>query len=218
MPSINSNIEIGDNSIHFNNESLKISNIARTWIFRYQNIEKNQFEKTKIEYENTKIRYENAKKARKKEKIRSCIIVAIVLGLLGIVLLGMLDFESTILLGTVSIILLCSVGICIMFAYMVKNENISYPYAAPQERTFPEKYGLGIGMNSGYSVVFTAIGIEGVKALSQLQRDIDDADNRNEITIFNMNDHHITVENNEGIISTGDNSDNIIEERELLKV
>ena len=34
------NVVIGDNRVKFYNEILKISNISRTWIFRFQNVEK----------------------------------------------------------------------------------------------------------------------------------------------------------------------------------
>ena len=40
MPYFNSNIEIDKNNISYENEVLKISNISRTWIFRFQNKEK----------------------------------------------------------------------------------------------------------------------------------------------------------------------------------
>ena len=49
MPYFNSNIEIDKNNISYENEVLKISNISRTWIFRFQNKEKklmNQKKKT----------------------------------------------------------------------------------------------------------------------------------------------------------------------------
>lgn len=63
-------------------------------------------------------------------------------------------------------------------------------------------------MNSGYSVYFTAVENNGLLALRNLQQDINNADTQQGITVFNMNDNRVSVENNEGIISTGQQSDN----------
>lgn len=51
MPYFNSNIEIDKNNISYENEVLKISNISRTWIFRFQNKEKKAYELEKENYE-----------------------------------------------------------------------------------------------------------------------------------------------------------------------
>ena len=40
MPNCNSNIEIDKNNICYRNEVLKISNISRMWIFKFENKEK----------------------------------------------------------------------------------------------------------------------------------------------------------------------------------
>lgn len=50
------NIIIGDNLIRYQNETLKISNISRTWIFRFQNVEKRKFEEERTAYNNAKAR------------------------------------------------------------------------------------------------------------------------------------------------------------------
>ena len=73
----------------------------------------------------------------------------------------------------------------------------------------PDKFGLGIEMNSGHKVTFTAIGDDGVRALRKLQNDIEDAGVHKDIIYFNMNDYNISVENNDGVINTGDFANNI---------
>lgn len=65
MPNYNSNIEIDKNSICYGNEVLKISNISRTWIFKFQNKEKKAYEVAKINYELDKKRYESIEKYKK---------------------------------------------------------------------------------------------------------------------------------------------------------
>jgi len=210
MPTVNSNIEIGNNFIRFHNKSLKLSSIARSWIFKFQNIEKKEFEKAKIEYENAKVRYEERKIRERADRVKYYFIAAIISGCIALFLFFTM--------GVIGIIPLIIAGICAYMSYQTKNENVAYPYPPPTERPFPDKFGLGIEMNSGYTEMFTAIGKSGVIALSELQRDIDEADKRQGITVFNMNDNRITVENNDGIISMGDYSDNKIEKREPVTV
>lgn len=78
----------------------------------------------------------------------------------------------------------------------------NYPYPPPAERMIPDKFGLGIEMNSGHKVTFTAVGDDGVRALRKLQNDIEDADVHKDIIYFNMNDYNISVENNDSVISS----------------
>ncbi|MEY8333912.1 hypothetical protein AALB53_12515 [Lachnospiraceae bacterium 47-T17] len=73
---------------------------------------------------------------------------------------------------------------------------------------------LGIEMNSGHSVYFTATGDDGVKALKKLQDEIEDADMHQDMIYFNMNDYNISVRNNDGIINTGDFTNNAYQKRE----
>ena len=215
MPSISSNIKIGNNSIQFHDKIFKLSNMTRSWIFRFQNIEKQKFEKAKREYEKAKAHYEAEKTRKRDENTRNYIIFAMALGFSAL-----LVFNLTTAFG---LMLLIAAGICGYMAYRAKMENVSYPFDPPLEKSFPDKFGLGIEMNSGYFEVFTAIGEDGVIALRELQKGIDKADKQQGITIFNMNDNRVTVENDitvesndGGIISTGDYSDNKIEEREPI--
>ncbi len=65
MPNYNSNIEIDKNSICYGNEVLKISNISRTWIFKFENKEKKAYEMSKVKYEVAKENYELREKYKK---------------------------------------------------------------------------------------------------------------------------------------------------------
>lgn len=198
---INDIIEIGKNHIKYYNEILKISNISRTWIFRFQNIEKRNYEKAVQAYEKDKERYEEIQTQKKNESIKNNLIAAVVF-------LFILIFGFSLRSIAIVILSLCFLGIFAYRTYLSYNTNIVYPESPPVKRPFPDKFGLGIEMNSGYIATFTAIGDDGEIALRRLQNDIDSADIHSAPTIFNMNDYKITVENNEGIISTGEKSKN----------
>lgn len=52
-----------------------------------------------------------------------------------------------------------------------------------------------------------------MEALRKLQNDIEDADVKG-IIYFNMNDYNINVENNDGVINTGDFASNLYQKKE----
>lgn len=204
MPSVNGNIEIGKNYMRYNDEILKISNISRTWIFRFQNRERIAYQNAKQAYEEAKQRYIKRETDQKNETKKKYIIATVI-----IFLVSMFSFSLSASFG---MMLFVVAAICGYMAYRTAQKNIVYDVPPPQEQPFPDKYGLGIEMNSNYSVFFTAVGYDGVRSLRKLQEEINDADTQGETTVFNMNENHISVENNEGIISTGDNADNTLEE------
>lgn len=196
------NVIICDNWIRYYGETLKVSNISRTWIFKFQNIEKRKFEEQMLAYRNSKTQYEEMETLKKKKSVRNNIIGAGILFLCSSLLFA---FEF----GAFGFLSLCVTGLLAYVAYKVYKQEIIYPYQPPKERIFPDKFGLGIEMNSGHKVTFTAIGDDGVNALRKLQNDIEEADIHKGIVYFNMGDYNITVENNDGIISTGDFANNI---------
>ena len=196
------NVVIGENHIKFYDEILKISNISRTWVFRFQNVEKRKYEEQKLAYRNAKSRYEECETQKKEDTIRNILIGAVIS--LFISVLGF-SFRTV----TVGLMCLCITGVLAYVAFRVNKREIIYPYSPPAEKMFPDKFGLGIEMNSGYKVTFTAIGDDGVRALRKLQNDIEEADVHKDIIYFNMNDYNISVENNDGIINTGDFANNI---------
>lgn len=205
MANINS-VVIGENRIKYYDEILKISNISRTWIFKYQNIEKRKFEEEKLAHKNEKTRYEESEAQKKKENIRK-----LLLGAAAFFVFSVLAFSS----GSADrgLLCLCFTGVFALIAYAVYKKEIIYPHPAPVEKKFPDKFGLGIEMNSGYQTIFTAIGSNGAAALKKLQNDIEDADIHKGTIYFNMNDYNISVENNDGVINTGDFANNIYQKQ-----
>lgn len=195
-------VVIGENRIKYYDEILKISNISRTWVFRFQNVEKRKFEEQKLAYKNAKTRYEESEARKKKESMRNILIGAAISFFISLLGFSM----KSVALG---FLCLCITGLLAYVAFGVNKREIIYPYPPPIERMFPDKFGLGIEMNSGHKVTFTAIGDDGVKALRKLQNDIEEADVHKDIIYFNMNDYNINVENNDGVINTGDFANNI---------
>lgn len=210
MPKLSSNIEIDKNSICYGNEVLKISNISRTWIFRFQNKEKKAYEIEKARYEEAKKFYEMQKQYDKNVWVKRYIIVCLIAGIVLFYLL-----EKTIWW-------LAALAICIICGFLAIREykkNIQYDRLPPEEKEFPNKFGLGIQMNSGYVVVFATEGEEGVRALKKLQNEIRDVDTYNEKIVFNMNEYNVQVEGDvDGIINCGDDNMNINGDKELLNV
>lgn len=193
---IENTVEIGNNHLKFHNEILKISNISRTWIFKFQNIEKKKYEQEKQAFEDAKARYEQDETRKNKDTVRNILIAAAITFLISIVAFS----SRSIVLG---ILFLFITVILAYVAYQIYQRHPYYPYSSPKERHFPDKYGLGIEMNSGYVVTFAAIGDNGRQALKDLQKNIEEADDNKNI-YFNLNENNITVESNDGIINTGD--------------
>ena len=201
MASVN-NVVIGENRIKYYDEILKISNISRTWVFRFQNIEKRKFEEEKRAYQNAKTQYEKCEAQKKRDSIRNLLIGAAIS-----LFISLSGFSAK--SAVAGFLFLCVTGILAYLAFGVYKREINYPYPPPAERMIPDKFGLGIEMNSGHKITFTAIGDDGVMALRKLQNDIEDADVHKGIIYFNMNDYNISVENNDGVINTGDFANNI---------
>lgn len=200
----NHTVVIGNNHIRYYNEVLKISNISRTWIFRFQNIEKKKFEEAMRAYETNKTKYEASEIQKNKKSLRNNLICTAVF-----IALLLLCIKMKYNVGV--FIFLCLIGLFAILAFKaVLNDIAPYPYSPPQEGLFPEKYGFGIEMNSGHIVTFTAIGDDGIKALRELQNDIEDADVHKTTINFNLNENNITVENNDGLINTGDYANNVL--------
>lgn len=208
MPNINS-IEIDKNSICYGDEVLKISNISRMWIFRFQNIKRKEHEREKQRYEDSKRYYENREKNKKKIEVRNYSIACILLGIFSVCLL------DTTLWGLLALAISIACG---FMAIKKGKKKINYDQEPPEEKFFPEKFGLGIQMNSGYCAVFAAEGLEGRDALRKLQEDIKDADN-NQKTVFNMNEYNVQVEGDiDGIVNLGNDNTNVNGRKDLLNV
>ena len=206
MANIN-NLVIGDNYIKYYDEILKISNISRTWIFKYLNLDKKKHEEEKRVYQNDKTWYEEKEEQKKRKSIKNHLTVAVVL-------LVLLLFAFSLEMMEVVGIDLFLIIIFVFKAFLIYKKEVIYPYLPPVDKNFPDKFGLGIEMNSGYKVAFTVTGVEGLEALRKLQNDIEDADLHKGIIYFNLNDYNISVENNDGIINTGNYANNISQRRQ----
>lgn len=202
MASINNEILIGGNHIVYNDISLNVSNICRTFIFRFQNREKERYEKEKAQYNKDKIIYEADAQQKRKKNLIIMMIIAI-----SALFISIIMFSNDVASG--GIFMLFAAFLFSGLAYYFYKKDTSYPILPPEIRPFPDKYGLGIELNSGYTSVFTAIGDSGIAELRKLQKEINEADTQSGTQIFNLNDHSITIENKDGIISTGDNSNNV---------
>lgn len=188
MSAENMSIEIRKNYIHYCDESLKISNISRISILHF-------FNKEKMEAVHI---IEQKKKG----------LIFVTLGAIFAFLLSLIWFFDGSITG---LFFLLIAAVCGFFCYQIVQE-----IAKLKSKEFPNKYGLKIEMNSGYSAIFTAIGQEGEKTLQLIQKKIEDADTQ-QGTIINLSENHITVENNNGNISTGDNTKNTILDKILTK-
>jgi len=197
-------IEIGKNWIRYYSEELKISNISRTWIFKFQNKERKAYENAMRNYEDEKRRYLETENRKKQDNIRNYTFAAVVIVIISIFIFSLSQSILPVLASLVG------AGIFGYMAYLSKNKSVVFEVAPPVEKLFPDKFGLGIEMNTGYHAIFTAIGDDGKRSLGELQKKISDADMQKEITNFNMYDNRITVENMEGIVSVGENAENTI--------
>lgn len=210
MPYFNSNIVIDKNNISYENEVLKISNISRTWIFRFQNKEKKAYELEKENYERAKKNYELREKYKKNREVKNYSIACILIALVSVYILQ----------SSMWGLLVLAISIASAFMAIKKyRKKINYEEEPPKEKEFPNKFGLGIEMNSGYVTIFAAEGKEGVLALKKLQNDIKEADVHNGKTVFNMNEYNVKVEGDvEGILNVGDDNVNINGRKELSNV
>ncbi len=184
------------NYINYFDEYIKISNISRTLIYKYENREKEAYDRAVMAYEENKRRFMMDEMRKKKEKIFHLNSAMVFLFLISLFCFSLDIFAGMIvLIGSV---------VCGYLAYYLKKKPITYSVSPPKRGSFPDKYGLSIELNSGSSIVFTAIGKDGVKALRDLQKKIYESDERHEIINFNMNEYHVTAESNDGIINVGD--------------
>lgn len=209
-------IKIERDSVYYGDNILKISNISRMCIIKFFNKEKQSYQNDIKKYENDKRIYESLKREQKNSKTRNCVIAAI-LFLVAAIFIVQTTREITFLLTAVNIIsLLCMCGSVafIIMAVLSLRKNITYPYTPPAKKEFSDRHGLIIEMNSGHSVIFTALDDIGKKSLLILRDNINDAGQHQGPIIFNMSENHIAVENNDGIIDTGTNTNNTIINKE----
>ncbi|MCL2253514.1 MAG: hypothetical protein FWC09_03645 [Lachnospiraceae bacterium] len=192
LPNASSNIKIGDNFIRFENNSIKLSSVARTSLFKYRNIE---YEEARKEYKREKEHFERERNNR---------VIIYFFATLVLILIATLLLSNE--LNSFGIVALIAAGICFI-AYRVKKGDSAYPFAPPKKRDYPDRFGLGVELNSGYMEIFSALGTDGQIALNDLREIIDEATERKGVINFSMIDNSITVKNKDGIINFGDDSE-----------
>lgn len=185
-----SKILIGNNSISYYNEILKISNISRTSIVIYEN----------KDYLDAIRRYDYDKRVH--EQKQNELLKFFGIGTLVAFLISVISFPNSIVFG---FILLIAAGVCGFLAYQAKYINFDYKQQRPNRKDYPEKYGLCVNMNSGFSSYFTASKNEGLVALRELQKLINEADENRDTIVYQ--DNRINIENSDGVINLGDNNE-----------
>jgi hypothetical protein len=123
------------------------------------------------------------------------------IGALAVFFVSIISFLSSSIFG---LVLLVVAGVCGFLAYQAKYINFEYKQPRPQRSNYPEKYGLCVNMNSGFSSYFTASKNEGLIALRELQELINGADENREQIIYQ--DNRVTIENKDGVTVVGDNN------------
>ena len=174
-------------------------------------IKKKAYKEAKEKYEVLKRNYELRAKYRKKSDIKKYSIICAISGFSAIYVFN--TTMSTLIALTISVI----AGLTAVQTY---KKDINYDEAPPVEKKVPNKFGLGIEMNSGHLTIFTAEGEKGEDALKQLRDDIKYVDIHNEKTVFNMNEYNVKVEGDvDGILNFGDDNINVNNNgKELLNV
>ena len=217
MPKLNDSIEIGGNCIRFANNVLKISNISRTWVFQFLNRDKIAHEKEKLAYENARTNYvahETYKKNTKRNNFIAAAFIFFIISSACFLIAKTMKVMPPVPIGIVFLILALILGYS---AYKTGKKPIIYDVPPPSDKPLPEKYGLGIQMNSAHCTYFTAIGLQGLQELRKLQEDINNEELQREGITINLTENNIKIEDNQGIISTGDNANNHIEQKELTE-
>jgi len=185
-------ILISGNSVSYSDEILKISNISRMSIVIYEN----------RNYLNALKQYNDSKRKHEQGQDETHRYFSI-----GSVIVLFISFVAFVL-GSIAfgVILLIAAGIGGFIAYQAKYVNFKYKGSSPNRKDYPERYGLCVNMNSGFSSYFTASKDEGLDALRELQKLINEADEKSNDTII-YQDNRVNVENRDGVINLGDNND-----------
>lgn len=177
------------------------------YIKKFYNKKKHDYENNLKEYYANKNFFESTEKRKKRNRIITLVFLSVLFLFITIVCFSSQGISSLQVAGFVFSIL---VLICVAAVIITIKKKVEYKQAPPVSEPFPDTHGLFIEMNSGYSVVFTAVDNLGRESLRQLRDRINDADVLQTSTVFNMVENHVNVESNEGIISLGDNSNNLM--------
>lgn len=214
--STGSEIKIDSDYIRYGDNIIKNSNISRMYIVKFYNKERENYRRALKKYEENKRFYEAVERDRKITKLRNSIVIGVLFCLAAIFILRSAEdaFAQINTFKIVSGFCFGIAAICILIAFFTFRKKIEYHVAPPEEEPFPERHGLFIELNSGKSVVFTALDELGKQSLRILRDNIIEASSQQKPLVFNMTENHISVENNDGIIALGDHTDNTIEKED----
>lgn len=200
-------IYIEKNCVRYHDDIIKISNISRMYITKFYNEKKHQYNEALSRYEYHKKWHEDNEKQKKRNRVIGCIVLAVVCLLAAVVIPYQKIISFPQFTGTSLIVAAC---IFLIFAVIFSRKNTAYKQEPPQKEPFPDTHGLFIELNSGNSVVFTAVDDMGRDALRSLRDQINKSDVLRETVTFNMVDNHIEVETNEGVVSLGGHTKNTV--------
>ena len=201
-------IYIEKNSLRYNDNILKIPNISRMYIATFRNIKQEEYNEEWERYTYSRQSHERFEKWKKTHRLIRCILLTVFF-----ILACTVSFyfgEKVAALRYVGLLFIVGACICIVLAVVFAKKDIHYKEKPPAPGEFPDTHGLFIEMNSGNSVVFTAVDEKGREALRQLLEWINEADAQGKPIVFNMIDNHIDVKKNDGIINLGDKTRNTV--------
>lgn len=203
-------IEISGDSVQYGDAIIRTANISRMYIVKFFNQRRKQYQEDLAHYEDRKRIYEIVEKRQKTTKVRICAGAAIVLALLAFLIWRNAAGRET--AQTSTAICIGAAVICGLIALFAAQKDITYNEQPPEEEAFPDRHGLFIELNSGRNVIFAAEDEMGKQSLRVLRDMINDAIRKQNAAVFNMTENHISVENNDGIISTGNDAKNAVYE------
>ncbi len=204
-------VRIDRDSVRYGDDIIRVSNISRMYMIQFFNRKKKKYEDDLKKYEDGKRIYEILEKNRKNSRLCIFIIAAICLFLLGIFFLRQTGHavEQNMTVKTAGMFCVGIGAVCVLAAILTAGKKIVYNHEPPEKGDFPENYGLVIEMNSGQSVIFKALDEIGKENLRTFRDNINDAAQQQPFT-FNLTEHHIQMETNEGAIVIGDNAQHIV--------
>lgn len=203
-------IKISGDSVQFRDTIIRTANISRMYIVKFFNQRRKQYLDDLAQYEDRKRIYEIVEKRQKTTKVRICTCAAIVLVLFAFLLWRNAAGREA--AQTPSVICIGAAVFCALIALFAAQKDVTYHEQPPTEEAFPDKHGLFIELNSGKNVIFAAEDEPGKQSLRVLRDMINDAAQKQNTVVFNMTENHISVENNDGIISTGNDAENVVYE------
>lgn len=203
-------IKISGDSVQYGDAIIRTANISRMYIVKFFNQRRKQYLDELAQYEDRKRIYEIVEEKQKNTKVRICACAAIVLALFAFLIWRSAAGREA--AQTSMVICIGTAVLCGLIALFAAQKDTTYHEQPPMEEAFPDRHGLFIELNSGKNVIFAAEDEIGKQSLRVLRDMINDAVREKNTAVFHMTENHISVENNDGIISTGNDAENAVYE------